>query len=128
MALKFRRCAVCGNIIAVVGEEKGKIICCSREMTEMIPGEFDASPEKHVPVFHTEHNRVFVKVGETPHPTEENHFIDWIAITTNRGNRRNFLKHGEPAQTCFALCDDEKVLAVYAYCSLHGLWKAEAED
>lgn len=25
---------------------------------------------------------------------------------------------------CFAICEGDEVEAVYAYCNLHGLWKA----
>mgnify|MGYP001524418739 CR=1 FL=1 len=28
------------------------------------------------------------------------------------------------AEVCFALCEGDKVEAVYAYCNLHSLWKA----
>ena len=31
---------------------------------------------------------------------------------------------GQPPQAVFALCDGDEVEAVYAFCNLHGLWKA----
>ena len=35
------------------------------------------------------------------------------------------LTPGEKPQAVFALADGEKAVAAYAYCNLHGLWKAE---
>ena len=51
------------------------------------------------------------------------HYIEWIAISTDRGNQRKILKPGDKPMACFALCDGEKFEAAYAYCNLHGLWK-----
>ncbi|MBO7340777.1 MAG: desulfoferrodoxin, partial [Lachnospiraceae bacterium] len=33
---------------------------------------------------------------------------------------------GQEPKAVFAICEDEVVEAVYAYCNLHGLWKKEA--
>ena len=52
------------------------------------------------------------------------HFIEWVSIQTNQGNQRKALKPGDQPEICFALCDGDEVEAVYAYCNLHGLWKA----
>ena len=34
------------------------------------------------------------------------------------------LKPGEKPEASFALCEGDEVVAAYAYCNLHGLWKA----
>ena len=41
------------------------------------------------------------------------------------GNQRKALKPGSEPKVCFAICDGDEVEAVYAYCNLHSLWKAE---
>ena len=51
------------------------------------------------------------------------HYIEWIAISTDQGNQRKILEPGDKPMACFALCDGENFEAAYAYCNLHGLWK-----
>ena len=46
-----------------------------------------------------------------------------IYLETDKGGARKALKPGDAPEACFALCNETPV-AVYAYCNLHGLWKA----
>ena len=124
MNQKFYRCNHCGNIVAFVKESGVPVVCCGEKMTEIIPGTVDASREKHVPVYSVEGNIVRVNVGAAEHPMLPEHFIEWISIRTKQGNQRKELHPGEKPEVCFALCDGDEVEAVYAYCNLHGLWKA----
>ena len=55
---------------------------------------------------------------------EEAHYIEWISIQTKQGNQRKVLKPGQEPVACFCLCEGDEVEAVYAYCNLHGLWRA----
>ena len=41
-----------------------------------------------------------------------------------KGAQRKVLHPGEAPVAEFALTEDDSVVAVYAYCNLHGLWKA----
>ena len=70
--------------------------------------------------------KVTVTVGEVEHPMAEEHFIEWIALETQEGNQRKELKPGSKPQAVFMLAETDKAVAAYAYCNLHGLWKAEA--
>ncbi len=124
MEQKFYRCEHCGNIIAMVKNTGVPVVCCGEKMKEIVPGTVDASLEKHVPVFEIKDNVVFVTVGAALHPMEEKHFIEWISLQTSAGNQRKVLKPGAEPKAQFALCEGETVEAVYAYCNLHGLWKA----
>ena len=100
------------------------VMCCGQKMTEIIPGTTDAAVEKHVPVYQVEGNLVKVQVGAVDHPMLPEHFIEWVSIQTRQGNQRKALKPGGEPKVCFALCEGDEVEAVYAYCNLHGLWKA----
>ena len=122
--MKFYRCKHCGQIIAIVKETKVPIMCCGEKMEEIIPGTTDAAVEKHVPVLSIEGNKAIVTVGSVAHPMLEEHYIEWIAIETAKGNQRVTLKAGDEPKAEFALLDGDEVLAVYAYCNLHSLWKA----
>lgn len=124
MEQKFYICEHCGKMVALVKESGVPVMCCGQKMTEIIPGTTDAAVEKHVPVYTVENNIVHVKVGEVEHPMTPEHFIEWVSIQTNQGNQRKALKPGDQSEICFALCDGDEVEAVYAYCNLHGLWKA----
>ena len=123
--MKFFKCSHCGNIIAFMENKGVPVMCCGQKMDEIIPGSVDAAAEKHVPVITVEANTVTVTVGDIAHPMTEEHHIAWIVLETKNGfQKRNLDFTGEP-KAVFAITDDELV-AVYAYCNLHGLWKKEA--
>ncbi len=122
--MKFWKCAICGKIIGMVKDTGVPTVCCGQPMSELIPGTTDGAQEKHVPVWTVEGNLVKVTVGEVEHPMLEKHFIEWIAVETDKGNQRKTLAPGDKPEAVFALLPGEKVLAVYEHCNLHGLWKA----
>ena len=124
MEMKFYICEHCGNIIAKVKDAGVPVVCCGQKMKEIVPGTTDASVEKHVPVWEVKDNRVTVTVGAAEHPMLPAHYIEWIAVQTTAGNQRKALAPGQPPKAVFALLEGEQVVAVYAYCNLHGLWKA----
>ena len=124
MEMKFYKCSVCGQIVAIVKETGAPLVCCGQPMKEIIPGTTDAAVEKHVPVYEVKDNKVVVTVGAVEHPMLDVHYIEWVSIQTKFGNQRKALKPGDAPKVCFALCEGDEVLAVYAYCNLHGLWKA----
>lgn len=123
--MKFYVCKHCGNIIAFAKNKGVPVMCCGEKMSELVPGSVDAATEKHVPVVSVEGSKVTVTVGEVEHPMAEEHFIEWIALETQEGNQRKELKPGSKPQTVFMLAETDKPVAAYAYCNLHGLWKAE---
>lgn len=111
------KCAICGNIVEVVHEGGGVLVCCGEPMKLQKENTVDAAVEKHVPVI--EGNKV--KVGSVPHPMSTEHYIEWIEATSEDGQiAKVFLKpEMEPeAEFCF------KPASARAYCNLHGLWKS----
>ena len=124
MEQKFYICEHCGNIIAMVKNAGVPVMCCGQKMKELVPGTTDAAVEKHVPTFVVEGNKVIVTVGSVEHPMLPEHYIEWVSLQTKFGNQRKALQPGQPPKVCFALCEGDEVEAVYAYCNLHGLWKA----
>ena len=123
MEMKFYRCEVCGQIIAIVDKKACPVMCCGKPMKEIVPGTTDAAVEKHVPVVEVDGNKVTVKVGSVAHPMLPEHFIEWVAIQTKEGNQRKALNPGDEPVATFAVCDGDEVEAAYAYCNLHSLWK-----
>ena len=124
MEMKFYKCPVCGQIVAVVKKTAAPVVCCGKPMQEIIPGTTDAAAEKHVPVYTVDGNKVTVTVGEAAHPMLPEHYIEWVSLQTKCGNQRKALQPGAEPTVCFAICEGDEVEAVYAYCNLHSLWKA----
>ena len=125
MEQKFLECKRCGNIVAAVKESGVSVMCCGQKMKELVPGTTEASLEKHIPVYTKEGNKVKVVVGSVEHPMAPEHYIEWVSLQTKFGNQRKALKPGDEPKVCFSVCEDDEVEAVYAYCNLHSLWKAE---
>jgi len=123
-AVKFFICKHCGNLVGLINNGGGTLVCCGDDMTELIPNTVDAAKEKHVPVIEQNGNTVVVKIGSVPHPMEEKHYIQWVYIQTENGVQRHAFKPGDKPEATFALVDGDKVIAAYEYCNLHGLWKA----
>ncbi len=123
MEMKFYRCEICGQIVAIVKKTGSPLVCCGQPMKEIIPGTTDAAAEKHVPVYEVKDGKVIVKIGEIAHPMTEEHYIEWVSVQTTGGNQRKALKPGDAPEVCFSICDGDEVEAVYAYCNLHSLWK-----
>ena len=121
---KFYICPHCGNIVEMVHDAGVKPFCCGQKMNELIPGSVDASGEKHIPVVKVEDNTIEVNVGSVDHPMVDVHWIDWVQLVTDKGSYRKWLNPGEAPNVKFLL-SEEKPVAVYAYCNLHGLWKTE---
>ena len=105
-----------------------QIVISDKELSvgeELAANTVDAAHEKHVPVIEVSGDTVNVKVGSVEHPNLDAHYIEWIALETNKGNQRKQLKPNDAPKAEFALLDGEKVIAAYAYCNLHSLFKSE---
>lgn len=121
---KFYICEHCGNLIGMIYDAGVPMMCCGQKMKKLEAGVVEASHEKHVPVVKVDGNIVNVSVGSVEHPMAEEHNIAWVYLQTDQGGQRKNLEIGKAPVVRFALAD-EKPIAVYAYCNLHGLWKAE---
>ncbi len=125
MHQKFYICEHCGNIIAFAENKGVPVMCCGQKMKELVPGSVDASQEKHVPVITVEGNLVKVQVGSAAHPMTAEHHIAWVSLETKEGNQRKLLHVDSAPEATFAITEGDQVVCAYAYCNLHGLWKAE---
>ena len=122
--MKFFVCEHCGNLVGVIHDAGVPMMCCGQKMTQLIPGTVEASVEKHLPVVTVDGDKVKVEIGSVAHPMAEEHSILWVYLQTDKGGQRKNLAVGEAPAAEFSLLD-EKPVAVYAYCNLHGLWKTE---
>ncbi len=90
----------------------------------MEAGVSDGAAEKHVPDYKIDGNRLIVNIGSVDHPMVDVHWIEWVSVETNLGIQRKHLNPDQAPNVSFVLDEGEEVAAVYAYCNLHGLWKA----
>ena len=118
---KFAICRHCGNQIELIHDTSVPVICCGEPMDVLTPNTVEASGEKHLPVVSVEDGVVTVNVGAVDHPMVDVHYIEWIYLQTENGGFRKDLKPEDAPHVTFHLGDD-KPIAVYAYCNLHGLW------
>lgn len=124
-APKYLVCTHCGNVVEVMHASGVEVVCCGEPMQLMIPGTTDAALEKHVPAVTVNGDTVEVQVGSTIHPMLEEHYIGWIWLETELGGQRRSLVPGEEPKATFTVAPGDKAVAVYEWCNLHGLWKAD---
>lgn len=128
MVLKLLKCKHCGNIVELIEDRGVPILCCGEKMELLEAGAVDAAQEKHVPVVKRDGNKVHVVVGSVIHPMSEEHHIAFIILATDKCMYRYHLPHdGKPEAVFHLASKDERPLAVFEYCNLHGLWQASCD-
>ena len=122
---KIYRCGVCGNVVELLHDGGGTLVCCNAAMNLMEAKTEGEGHEKHVPVVERDGSTVKVKVGSVPHPMEEKHHIEWIEINMVDAGRiaKKYLKPGDAPEVEFHARGE--TIKIRAYCNLHGLWKAK---
>lgn len=124
--LGFYKCSVCGNIVEKVVNGGGSLTCCGKPMDLLKANSTDAAGEKHVPVIEVFGNKVVVKVGSVEHPMTEAHHISFVVLVTKKTIQRVELSSDGKPVAEFVIAENDKVVAAYEYCNLHGLWVAKA--
>lgn len=125
MKVKFYRCAHCCNIIHKIYDAGVPVVCCGQKMEELVPNVVEASGEKHLPVASVQDGVLRVNVGSVEHPMASEHFIEWVFVELENGCLLKELKPDSAPRVEFQLGENDKPVAVYAYCNLHGLWMSE---
>lgn len=123
--MRLYYCKHCKNLLLTMNDVKVTPVCCGETMIELKANSVDAALEKHVPSVRIDGNSVDVVIGETVHPMLQEHYIEFILVETNKNTYIKYLKPLEEPKAHFILNQDEKVVVVYEYCNLHGLWKKE---
>ncbi len=121
--LQIYKCEVCGNMVEIIHEGEGELVCCDQPMKLMEENTTDAALEKHVPVIEKTEGGIKVKVGSVPHPMQEEHYIEWIELIADGHAYRQFLNPGEEPEAVFHI--EAQSVTAREYCNLHGLWKSE---
>lgn len=117
------KCDLCGNIVQILHAGDGELICCNQPMINLAEQTADFKVEKHVPIIEKQDNGFLVKVGSTPHPMEDKHFIEWIELVADGVSYRKYLQPQDAPEAFF--CVDAKVVSAREYCNVHKLWRSE---
>jgi len=118
----FYRCEICGNIVGLINNGGGELVCCGQPMKKLEANTTDGAKEKHIPVATRKDGKIYVQVGSVNHPMTEEHYIQWIAVVSKNSTERISLSPGDEPKAVFV---DKEDVEVYEYCNLHGLWKIE---
>jgi superoxide reductase len=121
---KIYKCRVCGNIVEILHQGAGELVCCGKPMELLKERTEDEGREKHLPVIEKGKSGIRVKIGSISHPMEEDHYIEWIEIIAAGRIYRKFLKPGDKPEVEFQIRAEK--LEVRDYCNIHGLWKSSA--
>ena len=121
--LEVYKCEVCGNMVEMVHEGIGELVCCGQPMKLMTENTVDAAREKHIPVVEKVDGGFKVKVGSVSHPMEEKHYIEWIELIADGRAYRQFLSPGDAPEATFSIEADQTYAR--AYCNIHGLWRGQ---
>ncbi|HOG76171.1 MAG TPA: desulfoferrodoxin [Candidatus Marinimicrobia bacterium] len=115
------KCEICGNIVEVLHEGAGELVCCGKPMKLIIENTTDAAREKHVPVIEKIADGYKVSVGSVLHPMIDVHYIEWIELDADGQVFRKYLKPGDTPVAIFNVSAEN--VTAREYCNIHGLWK-----
>lgn len=119
------KCEICGNIVEVLHEGRGELVCCGQPMKKMEEKDNEEGlNEKHIPMAEEKENEIIVKIGEVEHPMINEHHIEWVELHTEKGVYREELGPNQKP-TINLKKPKEKLTKVRSYCNLHGLWIKE---
>lgn len=121
--MNLYKCEICGNIIEVVIDGAGTLVCCGEEMKLLVPGTTDGDKEKHVPVVEHLGTSHVVKIGSNPHPMTKEHYIQFVEVISddNRYLKRKYLYPGEEPEMVIK-CLERDDFEAREYCNIHGLY------
>ncbi|NLM62932.1 MAG: desulfoferrodoxin [Mollicutes bacterium] len=118
--MRIFKCEICGNIVELINDGGGTLVCCGQEMEEIEINTEENTYEKHIPFVQKEGNKVKVQIGKTIHPMIDEHYIEWIALIEDNFIQKVNLKPGDEPIANFTVQSDN--FTVYTYCNIHGFY------
>lgn len=125
--MRLYRCADSGIMLEEINNYDDDIEISFLTISNLIPKENEEGKnEKHIPIFTRKGDEVCVKIGSTPHPMTNEHYIEYVELETNKGTYRK--KLDKDPTVCFKVDKDEEILNIYSYCNIHGLWVCKGKE
>lgn len=109
----------------ICGNEADAKAALGSGFTVLDPSKSEGAGEKHIPCVKEDGSTVTVQIGSVLHPMTIEHNIGWIYLKTTQGGQLKYLEPEKEPIAVFSLASGEKAVAAYAYCNLHGFWKAD---
>ena len=122
--LQIYKCEICGNIVQVLLEGAGTLVCCGEEMHLLkIQHDENELGEKHSPKLEKRDGRKFVNVKN--HPMINEHFIQFVQAQSKDKNEI-YMKYFYPNQIPeIDVSNFEGEINAIEYCNIHLLWGSE---
>ena len=125
--LELYRCDMCNNIIEVLQEGKGELVCCNEPMVliKNNTSEIDELNDKHIPVIEKEIDNLKIRIGAKRHPMSHEHHITFIqAISSDEKYvKTKFLSIEDEPELNLKTKNDS--LWARALCNIHGLFRGD---
>jgi len=115
------KCDICGNVVEMLYDGNTPVSCCGQPMISLVAESKEESKEKHVPVITKTPEGLLVKIGSTPHPMTQEHYIVWVELVVGDEVYRRQLKPGMKPELLFRVHGED--VKVRCYCNLDGMWK-----
>ena len=121
--LEMYRCEICGNLVQVILEGDGELVCCGQPMLLLKPKNTENEGlEKHIPVFEIKSDgKCEIRVGSTPHPMIPEHYIEFVE-TISGDKMHLYLEYLKPGMEPVIKVENNYKSAV-EFCNIHGLWE-----
>ena len=123
MTIKFQiyKCNICGNLVQILQEGEGNLICCGEEMQLMnVQYDTDEIGEKHAPKIETtDNNTKYVHVKT--HPMTKEHYVQFIEVFS-KDKKELHLKFFEPEEVPEMKVEFQNVVEAVEFCNIHHLW------
>lgn len=119
--LQIYKCEICGNLVQILQEGDGNLVCCGQEM-KLMNVQYDSGEigEKHTPKTELKDNHRIVNVID--HPMTEEHYIQFIE-TFNQDKTEVHIKFFNPNDTPEMNISfmPENTNSI-EFCNIHKLW------
>ena len=121
--LELYKCHICGNLVQVLLNGVGELVCCGQNMELLVPHQEESSElaEKHIPKVLQEDDKRFVRLEY--HPMLPEHYIQFIEVYP-KDKSRLYLKYLNPNDSAeFDITHFEENIEALEHCNIHGLWR-----
>lgn len=121
--LELYKCQICNNLVQVILNGEGELVCCGQTMEKLIPHQEENNElaEKHTPIIEQEGNNKFIRLKH--HPMLPEHYIQFI-IAHTEDKSHSYLKYLNPNEIAeFDITNLKGNIEALEYCNIHGLWR-----
>lgn len=125
--LQLYKCDVCGNLVQVILNGVGELVCCNQPMKHQILQHDNTElGEKHAPKTEYRDNKKFVQI--ISHPMTNEHYIQFVEVLDKDKNEVH-IKYFHPDETpeIDVSYTSDNIEAI-EFCNIHGLWGEDKND